>query len=259
MFLGRCRGPRETGQRRRAPRRCRYHTTTPSQRALQLERDHIEGDLPLGDDAVELAEFVAVAQLRRPVLAHPPVPSEAGLSGRLGGCWTTACRAPLCDPAPSETSGASGAPCSALRVDGCCRPCVGSAPGVRTREGAASSEQHRGHSKGPDQPGSGSPGLGSNGSRWMQPSKPCVRSTGDRTVRIERSDGNCTTLPTAVQLYTVSLYSAYVCSEGASMRFVGRQDEMSWLDGELARADRGGGRLVAVRGRRQVGKSRLLT
>lgn len=43
------------------------------------------------------------------------------------------------------------------------------------------------------------------------------------------------------------------------MRFVGRQHEMSWLDGELARADRGRGRLVAVRGRRQVGKSRLLT
>ena len=43
------------------------------------------------------------------------------------------------------------------------------------------------------------------------------------------------------------------------MRFVGRAREMAWLDDELARADRGDGRLVAVRGRRQVGKSRLLT
>lgn len=43
------------------------------------------------------------------------------------------------------------------------------------------------------------------------------------------------------------------------MRFVGRQHEMTWLDQELARADRGQGRLVVLRGRRQVGKSRLLT
>ena len=43
------------------------------------------------------------------------------------------------------------------------------------------------------------------------------------------------------------------------MRFVGRARELAWLDDELARADRGDGRLVAVRGRRQVGKSRLLT
>lgn len=43
------------------------------------------------------------------------------------------------------------------------------------------------------------------------------------------------------------------------MRFVGRAREMAWLDDELARADRGGGRMMAVRGRRQVGKSRLIT
>lgn len=43
------------------------------------------------------------------------------------------------------------------------------------------------------------------------------------------------------------------------MRFVGRQRELAWLDAELERVRATGGRLVALRGRRQVGKSRLVT
>lgn len=43
------------------------------------------------------------------------------------------------------------------------------------------------------------------------------------------------------------------------MKFVGRVNEFSWLDRELAKVDDGQGRFVALRGRRQVGKSRLLT
>lgn len=34
---------------------------------------------------------------------------------------------------------------------------------------------------------------------------------------------------------------------------------MAWLDEGLVRADRGEGRMIAVRGRRQVGNSRLIT
>ncbi|NEE03772.1 ATP-binding protein [Phytoactinopolyspora halotolerans] len=43
------------------------------------------------------------------------------------------------------------------------------------------------------------------------------------------------------------------------MRFVGRSAEFSRLDAELARVEKGQARFVVVRGRRQVGKSRLLT
>lgn len=43
------------------------------------------------------------------------------------------------------------------------------------------------------------------------------------------------------------------------MRFVGRQDCFRWLDAELSKVRSSRGRFVAVRGRRQVGKSRLLT
>jgi uncharacterized protein len=43
------------------------------------------------------------------------------------------------------------------------------------------------------------------------------------------------------------------------VRFVGRHDEFAWLDRQLGRVGAGQGRLLALRGRRQVGKSRLLT
>ncbi|WP_165367558.1 ATP-binding protein [Phytoactinopolyspora endophytica] len=43
------------------------------------------------------------------------------------------------------------------------------------------------------------------------------------------------------------------------MRFVGRSAELARLDAELARVKKGHARFIAVRGRRQVGKSRLLT
>lgn len=43
------------------------------------------------------------------------------------------------------------------------------------------------------------------------------------------------------------------------MQFVGRREQFAWLDEELERVTTSHGRFVAVRGRRQVGKSRLLT
>lgn len=43
------------------------------------------------------------------------------------------------------------------------------------------------------------------------------------------------------------------------MRFVGRRDYFERLDAEIGRVRAGDGRMAAVRGRRQVGKSRLLT
>lgn len=43
------------------------------------------------------------------------------------------------------------------------------------------------------------------------------------------------------------------------MRFVGRQSYLRWLDEEFERVDSSGGRFLALRGRRQVGKSRLVT
>ena len=43
------------------------------------------------------------------------------------------------------------------------------------------------------------------------------------------------------------------------MRFVGRQRLFAWLDEELARVTPSHGRFLALRGRRQVGKSRLVT
>ncbi|MDT8437044.1 MAG: ATP-binding protein [Gemmatimonadota bacterium] len=43
------------------------------------------------------------------------------------------------------------------------------------------------------------------------------------------------------------------------MRFVGRGEYFRWLDSELEKVAEDRGRLVAIRGRRQVGKSRLLT
>lgn len=46
---------------------------------------------------------------------------------------------------------------------------------------------------------------------------------------------------------------------GSGQGFVGRARQLRDLESELARAKRGEGRLVAVRGRRQVGKSRLVS
>lgn len=43
------------------------------------------------------------------------------------------------------------------------------------------------------------------------------------------------------------------------MRFVGRESYFGWLDEQLRRVSESQGRFVALRGRRQVGKSRLLT
>lgn len=43
------------------------------------------------------------------------------------------------------------------------------------------------------------------------------------------------------------------------MRFVGRDQLFAWLDGELSRVTMSHGRFLALRGRRQVGKSRLVT